>query len=105
MGVFAEYGHHCARRLFQSDGDRPAAKTLFQFTGPDLDRFRGVLQLAVLDVRLARGLQGPSVFLIGPVQSHESGKVRGWLRWVHLFSFPVRWGMMNRQGFASAKAL
>src|SRR5207245_1821227 len=80
VSVFAEHSYDCTARLFQSHGDGPAAETLVRFTGPDLDGFRGVLQLPVFDPRLASNLQSPDMFLIGPVQGNKRGKLHsgGW---------------------------
>src|ERR1035441_3543377 len=108
MGIFGQYGNQRTARLFQRQGDRPAAERPGQLDGPDFYGFRCMLQFTA--GAFAVGSQhGPEVFLIGPVQTDV--RCVGWLllfcgvEWTRLLSFlsvvrrrAVQAGLCFREG-------
>ena len=110
MGIFGQYGNQRTARLFQRQGDRPAAERPGQLDGPDFYGLRCMLQFPAGKFAVG-GQHGPEVFLVGPVQADV--RCVGWLLLFcgvecgHVYQASFRWLRRRacRQDFVSAKAL
>ena len=61
--------------MLECDSDRAIAESARQFSRPDLDRLRYVIEMAGLQVGMSGALQCPGMLLIGPVDPHKCSKI------------------------------
>src|ERR1700693_5889105 len=75
MCILREHEQQRPTRLLECDRDRTSAESAPQFRCPGVDSFRCVIEITVLDSSFNRGLQGPGMSLIYPVDPYQCNKV------------------------------